>query len=114
MVWINNGDEYLDEVSNWRTILGVCLVLPVVTTTIVGLRGYVRGRMLRSLGPDDFVIFGSAVGRILSPGIYLFVDCCKVCGIIYAGLCIGQSKWGLGLPIKLRPKPNLNEYSVVS
>jgi len=38
----------------------------------------------------------------------------QICAILYSGLCIGQSKWGLGLDIKLRPKMNINNYSIVS
>lgn len=37
----------------------------------------------------------------------------QVCSIIYSGICIGQSRWGLGLPVELRPEENLNKYSVV-
>lgn len=37
----------------------------------------------------------------------------QICAIIYAGLCIGQSRWGLGLPLQLRPMANLNDYSQV-
>ena len=64
MVWINNGNAHLDEVSNWRTILATCIALPVVTTLVVALRGYVRGRLLRNLGADDYVIFCSAVSGV--------------------------------------------------
>ncbi len=113
MVWVNNGDDALDHISDYRTILGVCIALPILTTIVVALRGYSRGRLLRALGVDDFVIFFSAVSRPM----FIRHDttkCCQICGIVYAGLCIGQAKWGLGLPIKLRPKVNINEYSVVS
>ncbi|KAG8528464.1 uncharacterized protein KY384_007382 [Bacidia gigantensis] len=37
-----------------------------------------------------------------------------ICAIIYSGLCIGQSKWGLGLDIKLRPKQNIDDYSTIN
>ncbi|KAI4136776.1 MAG: hypothetical protein L6R39_007616, partial [Caloplaca ligustica] len=96
-LWIHNGSEHLDEISDYRTILGVCIALPILMTVVVAMRAYTRGKILNSLGLDDWVIFFSAI-----------------CAIIYAGLCIGQSKWGLGLPLKMRPKPNLNEYSVIN
>lgn len=63
MVWVNNGDAAVDAASNYKTILGVCIGLPIVTTVIVGLRAYVRGRLLRALGADDYVIFYSAVSE---------------------------------------------------
>ncbi|KAL8946604.1 MAG: hypothetical protein Q9222_007024 [Ikaeria aurantiellina] len=96
-LWIHNGDEHLDDISDYRTILGVCIALPILMVVIVALRGYTRAKILHSLGIDDWIIFFSAV-----------------CAVIYAGLCIGQSRWGLGLPIKLRPKPNINDYSVIN
>ncbi|KAL8851535.1 MAG: hypothetical protein Q9221_003554 [Calogaya cf. arnoldii] len=37
-----------------------------------------------------------------------------LCAIVYAGLCIGQSRWGLGLPLGLRPDANINQYSVIN
>lgn len=96
-LWIHNGTEHLDAISDYRTILGVCIVLPIITTLIVLMRLYTRGHILHSLGFDDWVILASAL-----------------CAIVYSGLCIGQSRWGLGLPLQLRPKPNLNEYSVIN
>ncbi|KAI4242737.1 MAG: hypothetical protein LQ352_007180 [Teloschistes flavicans] len=96
-LWIHNGSEHLDAISDYRTILGVCIALPILMVIVVAMRAYTRVKILNSLGFDDWVIFFSAI-----------------CAIIYAGLCIGQSRWGLGLPIKQRPKPNLNDYSVIN
>ncbi|KAL8685580.1 MAG: hypothetical protein Q9218_007673 [Villophora microphyllina] len=96
-LWIHNGDEHLDAISDYRTILGVCIALPILMTVVVAMRVYTRVRILSSLGPDDWIIFFSAI-----------------CAIIYAGLCIGQSQWGLGLPLGLRPKANLDPYSVIN
>jgi len=64
MVWISNGDESLDAASNWKTILAVCIVLPVITIIMVALRGYSRGRLLNTLWLDDCVIFFSAVSGL--------------------------------------------------
>ncbi|KAL8826375.1 MAG: hypothetical protein Q9170_007425 [Blastenia crenularia] len=96
-LWIHNGDEHLDTISDYRIILGVCIALPILMTIVVAMRAYTRAKILNSLGFDDWVIFFSAI-----------------CAIIYAGLCIGQSRWGLGLPPRLRPKPNLSDYSVIN
>ncbi|KAI4160081.1 MAG: hypothetical protein LQ342_006032 [Letrouitia transgressa] len=97
MVWVHNGNEHLDEISDYRLIVGVCIALAVVMIFTVGLRGYTRFFVLHSLGIDDYIVLFSAI-----------------CAIVYSGLCIGQSAWGLGLPIKLRPKPNLNQYSIIN
>ena len=37
-----------------------------------------------------------------------------MCSIAYSSLAIGQSRWGLGLPIKLRPKANSHSFKVLS
>ncbi|KAL8764435.1 MAG: hypothetical protein Q9203_007170 [Teloschistes exilis] len=96
-LWIHNGSEHLDSVSDYRIILGVCIALPILMVIVVAMRAYTRVKILNSLGFDDWVIFFSAI-----------------CAIIYASLCIGQSRFGLGLPIKERPKLNLNDYSVIN
>ncbi|KAI4238274.1 MAG: hypothetical protein LQ349_001221 [Xanthoria aureola] len=96
-LWIHNGSQQLDEISDYRTILGVCIALPILMVVIVGMRAYTRIKLLHSIGLDDWIIFFSTL-----------------CAIIYAGLCIGQSTWGLGLPLSLRPKDNINQYSVIN
>ncbi|KAL8870913.1 MAG: hypothetical protein Q9174_003147 [Haloplaca sp. 1 TL-2023] len=95
--WIHNGDAELDGHSQWQTILAVDIVLMIISTIVVCLRGYTRSQILHSLGPDDYIIFFS-----------------QVCSIIYGGLCIGQTRYGLGLPIRIRPPENLNPYSVIN
>lgn len=113
-LWIHNGSQQLDEISDYRTILGVCIALPILMVVIVGMRAYTRIKLLHSIGLDDWIIFFSTVSscsRVLSSFVadHLY----QLCAIIYAGLCIGQSTWGLGLPLSLRPKDNINQYSVV-
>jgi len=38
----------------------------------------------------------------------------QICSIIYNGLCIAQTPYGLGLPTNLRPKINLDKYSEIN
>lgn len=71
MVWINNSTPELDTISQYRTIVGVCLALTVATITIVALRAFVRASILRALGPDDYLIFFTAVR--------VFLDTCRDC-----------------------------------
>ena len=61
MVWINNGTPELDQISEYRTILGVCISLTIITIAIVALRGFTRAHILHVLGVDDYVIFFSCV-----------------------------------------------------
>ncbi|KAI9892305.1 MAG: hypothetical protein M1814_001504 [Vezdaea aestivalis] len=96
-LWVHNGSPTIDDGSQYPTIVAVCVTLTAWMLVIVCLRGYVRAVMLRSFGADDWTILFSAV-----------------CSVVYNGLAIGQSRWGLGLPLKLRPKMNLNQYSVIN
>lgn len=64
MVWVNNGSDSLDQDSNYPTILGTCIALPILTTIVVALRAYCRGKLLKTLYYDDYVIFFSAVRKI--------------------------------------------------
>lgn len=43
-----------------------------------------------------------------------FLTHIQVCSIIYNSLCITQSRYGLGLPISVRPVANLYKYSEVN
>ena len=61
MPWVINGSSHLDDISNYKTILGVCIALPILTTTIVAARAYTRAILLKVLGLDDWVIFFSTV-----------------------------------------------------
>ncbi|KAL8708413.1 MAG: hypothetical protein Q9220_006703 [cf. Caloplaca sp. 1 TL-2023] len=60
-LWIHNGNQHLDAISDYRIILGVCIALPILMLVIVALRGYTRAKILHSLGYDDWIIFFSAV-----------------------------------------------------
>jgi hypothetical protein len=53
--------------------------------------------MLKIFGADDWVILASTI-----------------CSVIYNALAIEQTRWGLGLPLALRPKENANRYSQVN
>jgi hypothetical protein len=59
--WVHNGSTELDHESKYKQILAVSIVLTVVMSIVVVLRGYVRGFMLKTLGWDDFIIFFAAV-----------------------------------------------------
>ncbi|KFY72041.1 hypothetical protein V499_07810 [Pseudogymnoascus sp. VKM F-103] len=97
MQWVHNASPEVLAKSQYPSILGVVLGLTGLMVFTVALRGYVRVAMVKAVGKDDWVILFSAV-----------------CSVIYSGLCIGQSRWGLGLDIAIRPTENLNQYSVIN
>ncbi|OAL71792.1 integral membrane protein [Trichophyton violaceum] len=95
--WVYYVSPEVNAISQYPTILAVCISLTFVMTVVVCLRIWVRAVWKKSFGVDDAVIVSSAV-----------------CGIIYSALCITQSRLGLGLPLKLRPKASLNTYATVN
>ncbi|KAM5465020.1 hypothetical protein MauCBS54593_006653 [Microsporum audouinii] len=97
MQWVYHVSPEVNAISQYPTILAVCISLTFVMTVVVCLRVWVRAVWKKSFGVDDAVIVSSAV-----------------CGIIYSALCITQSRLGLGLPLKLRPKQSLNTYATVN
>ncbi|KAJ5609866.1 hypothetical protein N7528_009132 [Penicillium herquei] len=90
MGWVYNATPEVDAASEYRLILPVCITLTVLMVIIVSLRLVIRA----TLGPADWVM---VVGGAFS--------------VIYSALCIAQSRYGLGLPLKLRPEPDLSTYT---
>lgn len=86
MTWVSNATPEVDAISQWRTILAVCVVLTVLTVIVVGYRLWLSFRG-RGLAADDYVALASCI-----------------LAFIYSVLTIVQTKYGLGLPIKLRSK----------
>jgi hypothetical protein len=112
--WIKNASPQVNAISQYPTIIAVSIALTVTMMVVTGCRIYVRTCMIKSMGIDDYVILFSAVSSRRGYKRALTVtDRVQVCSIVYNALCIGQSRYGLGLPIKLRPAANLNEYSSV-
>ncbi|PQE04973.1 integral membrane protein [Rutstroemia sp. NJR-2017a BBW] len=96
-MWVYNASPEVNAASNYPTILGVSIPILLLMVVTVLARLWVRLRTVRGIGADDWAIFAAAL-----------------CSIIYNGLTITQSRWGLGLPLALRPKVNLNPYSTVN
>lgn len=97
MGWVQNASPEVNDQSKWPEILAVCVSLTALTTCAVASRVYVRVKMVKYLGIDDYIIVASCI-----------------CSIIYSALCITQSTLGLGLPIALRPTANIDKYSEVN
>ncbi|EEA19337.1 hypothetical protein TMatcc_009473 [Talaromyces marneffei ATCC 18224] len=96
MGWVYNASPEVESTSNYPAIIAVCIVLTLLMTLTVSTRIAVRWRQHRT-GLDDYIM---AVAMVFS--------------IIYATLCIVQTRYGLGLPITARPKQNLHTYTRVN
>ncbi|KAE8395230.1 hypothetical protein BDV23DRAFT_178751 [Aspergillus alliaceus] len=92
MGWVYHASPDVEAQSQYREILGVCLSLTLLMVITVSLRLGLRIHA-RRLGAADYVM-----------GMSMLFS------VIYSALCIAQSKYGLGLPLNLRPKENLPTY----
>ncbi|KAF7596976.1 hypothetical protein BBP40_011342 [Aspergillus hancockii] len=95
-MWVYNVTPEVNAVSKYPTILGVCFSLTALMIIVVSLRIYVRFRA-RRMAADDYVMI---VTMLFS--------------IIYNAVCVAQSRYGLGLPLRLRPKENLPMYTKIN
>ncbi|RAL00803.1 uncharacterized protein BO80DRAFT_464905 [Aspergillus ibericus CBS 121593] len=93
MGWVHHATPEVEAVSEWRLILGVCLSLTLLMVITVCLRLAIRFQA-RRLEASDYVMLVT-----------------MVFSIIYSSLCIAQTRYGLGLPLKLRPVPDLPNYT---
>ncbi|KAH8896704.1 integral membrane protein [Thozetella sp. PMI_491] len=96
MTWVINASEEVDAQSQWQSILAVCLVLSTLSIATVSARLWIRYKA-RGMAADDWFAFAA-----------------MMFALIYSILCIAQTKFGLGLPIALRPAANLIPYTRVN
>ena len=61
MVWVYNASPEVSSISDWPKIIAVCVTLTTLMSFTVGLRLYVRMRMIKSVGIDDYVMLFSMV-----------------------------------------------------
>jgi len=67
--WTHNVTPEVEAKSNWLQIVVVCIVLSLLMTAVVALRGYVRAVMLRTVGWADWVIYFSCVSCELQASV---------------------------------------------
>ncbi|CAM1501409.1 Fc.00g105710.m01.CDS01 [Cosmosporella sp. VM-42] len=96
MGWVINATPEVNAESQYATIIAICIVLSVFSSAVVLARLYVRFHA-RRLASDDWM---STVSMIFA--------------LLYSALCIAQTRYGLGLPVLLRPKANLTIYTRVN
>ncbi|KAL8365329.1 hypothetical protein RB595_004234 [Gaeumannomyces hyphopodioides] len=93
MGWVDNASPEVEAISDYKLIIAICILMSVVSISVVCTRLYIR-HTNHGLRADDHM-------ATLSMFFALF----------YSIICIIQTKYGLGLPIALRPKPNLIPYT---
>ena len=73
-MWVLNIDDRpeLEDQSNWRMILAICVVFSFVSTLIVGMRLWIRFAA-RGLAWDDLMAFLA-----------------MIFAVVYAALCIAR------------------------
>jgi hypothetical protein len=59
--WVHNASTEVNDSSQYPTILAVCIVLTAIMCATIGLRGYVRAVMLKTVGADDWTILFAGV-----------------------------------------------------
>ncbi|KAM3555847.1 hypothetical protein MY1884_005369 [Beauveria asiatica] len=84
MTWVSHATPEVDAISQWRTIVAVCVFLTIISFAVVGFRLWLSFRG-RGLMADDYV---AAASLLLA--------------FIYSVLTIVQTRYGLGLPLRLR------------
>ncbi|KAH8169517.1 hypothetical protein LIA77_10061 [Sarocladium implicatum] len=96
MGWVVNATAEVNDQSQYPVIIGVCTTLTALSMVVVGGRLRIRSKV-RGLASDDHMALLSEV----------FV-------VAYASLTIAQTRYGLGLPIALRPEDNIVTYTRVN
>ncbi|RGP79896.1 integral membrane [Fusarium longipes] len=96
MGWVLNATPEVDRSSEYPKIIGITVALTVLAVSIVSARLYIRWKA-RGMAGDDWM---SALSMLFA--------------LIYSGICIAQTRYGLGLPIPDRPKENLVPYTRIN
>ncbi|KAL8398148.1 hypothetical protein RB596_005614 [Gaeumannomyces avenae] len=93
MGWVDNATPEVEAISDYKLIIAICVLMSVVSISVVCARLYIR-HTNHGLRADDHMATLSMFFALL-----------------YSIICIVQTKYGLGLPIALRPKANLIPYT---
>ncbi|GAO16711.1 uncharacterized protein UV8b_07931 [Ustilaginoidea virens] len=96
MGWVANAIPEVEAQSQWASILAVCVVLSALSIATVSCRLWVRGNS-RGFAGDDYMSASS-----------------MVFALVYSVLCVVQTRYGLGLPVKLRPQADAAPYARVN
>ncbi|KAH8666922.1 ATP synthase F0 [Xylariales sp. PMI_506] len=97
MVWVENASPQLDAESQWREIIAVSATTSALSILVVGTRLWLRLSVRRRLAADD-----------------IFAGLAMLFALTYTIFTIMQTKYGLGLPLALRPAVNFVTYTKVN
>ena len=64
MTWIWHGTPELDAESHYPRIIAAIVSTLILMIMTVLLRAYVRWRLVKDVGPDDWIIFVSMASHI--------------------------------------------------
>ncbi|KXG47535.1 uncharacterized protein PGRI_014050 [Penicillium griseofulvum] len=112
MGWVHNASPEVEAASQYRLILVVCLSLTILMTITVSMRLFLRLQASR-WGAADYVMVASMTFSVvynalcISRGYYQRSHRCKK-------LTVAESRYGLGLPLKLRPEANYLTYTKIN
>ncbi|KAH6703946.1 integral membrane protein [Verticillium dahliae] len=96
MGWVRNASPEVEAISQWPLIIGLCVALSFMSITVVSSRLFIRHKA-RGLAADDY-----------------FAGLSMLFALVYSILTVAQTRYGLGLPVLLRPKANLITYTRVN
>lgn len=61
MPWVKNVSPEVDAISQYPTILGVCISLTAFMVLVVVLRIWTRAALVKAMGTDDIVVMCTSV-----------------------------------------------------
>ncbi|KAF4504637.1 hypothetical protein G6O67_008064 [Ophiocordyceps sinensis] len=96
MGWVINVAPEVAAESQFPAIICICVVLSLLSIGTVSCRLWIRAKA-RGLAGDDYM---AALSMVFA--------------LAYSALCIAQTKYGLGLPLKDRPRASLMAYTRVN
>ncbi|KAK1139767.1 hypothetical protein N8T08_011163, partial [Aspergillus melleus] len=95
MAWVHNLHA-VDPQSHIDRDIAICLIFSTLASVAVGVRFWIRLQTNRLPWADDFAALSSAV-----------------LGAAYAGITVGQTRWGLGTSTAYFPVENAVPFSKV-
>ncbi|KAJ5770174.1 uncharacterized protein N7511_002225 [Penicillium nucicola] len=95
MTWVHNLHESDPDTKIGR-VIAICVVFPVLALLAICLRFYVRLSTKRPAWWDDYTILASVLLTV-----------------VYGGLTIAQTRWGLGLSQAYFPEENVIPFSKI-
>ncbi|RAL17381.1 putative integral membrane protein (Pth11) [Aspergillus homomorphus CBS 101889] len=95
MTWVHNL-ERPDPHSHVPRVIAICLTFSISAVLAVVLRLYIRWHTKRPIWVDDYA-----------------AACSAVLGMAYAGIAVGQTRYGLGLDAAYFPDANVVMFSKI-